>query len=547
LVPTAAENLHGLKLDNAAHDKLIRSLTEQAHELAYELTKESDGDIENHGSSAQVSTWIIEKVLNTRIRPPVEPKLVDLVQFLRQQGGIKPDRGGNLKALDIKGLVKPKAQLNLTQATIVAWEAGYIGHDRSTMHDSAPEIDELLGELEKCRFGHRVFTIEDAGTWDDYQAERDDFDRQFRADPYRISAFMLELGRRIDPNDPTSPTRTSIRSWRTTKTGHLAITKGSKLRRAEQMANAYPQVSAYLIKHAQWSQATKLIDAFGPTLRHWRDDDDYYRGQFRTFSAWTGRQSCVDPNLQQQPRTEAFRSLWIAPPGRKLVIADYSQIELRLAAIESGDERLLEVYRQGADVHDQNAAIIFDKPIEAVTKGDRQAAKAVGFLTIYGGGPAKLAETVGCDLDKAHTFLARFFQSYPKLRDYRERMPAQATQTGWIEIRPGRRVKYDPQKSSPTQAINAPVQGGAASVQMLAIRLIHDALRAEPGLDTYLAASVHDEFILDAPDDKRAREAANLLVKAMTDALVKLYRESEQMGVARLTAAAVVSSWAEKP
>ena len=179
--------------------------------------------------------------------------------------------------------------------------------------------------------------------------------------------------------------------WRRTKTGHLMISKGSKLRKAEQLKDACPSVAAYLVKHAQWTRATKLLDSFGKTLKRWVDEDGHARGQARVFAAWTGRQSCVDPNLTNQPREEAFRALWVAKPGRKLVIADYSQIELRLLAITAGDERLREVYREGRDVH-QETADIFRRG--GHRRHERKKAKNVNFALCYGAGVAGLVRAV---------------------------------------------------------------------------------------------------------------------------------------------------------
>ena len=224
-------------------------------------------------------------------------------------------------------------------------------------------------------------------------------------------------------------TKGAVKSWKITKTGHLAITKGSKGRKAEQLREAFPTISEYLIKHAQWTAATKLLDAFGPTLRRWQDLDGRVRGQHKCFGAWTGRQSCNNPNLQQMPREETFRALWVAKPGRKLVIADYDQVELRLLAIESGDEVMRQIYRDGRDVHKEVASIAFGIPLEAVTKELRRRAKAISFGIAYGSGASGLAEHGGFELDEARTILTRVLTAYPGLATYRERMPARRQRT----------------------------------------------------------------------------------------------------------------------
>ena len=203
-------------------------------------------------------------------------------------------------------------------------------------------------------------------------------------------------------------TNKSVMNWRHTETGHLAITKVPKLRKAEQLREAFPRVLAYLVKHAQWVRAMKLLDSFGPTLRRWVDRrDGHARGQARVFAAWTGRQSCVDPNLEQAPREPAIGASWRPAPGRKLVIADYAQIELRLLAVESGDEVMRQIYRDNRHPHSEVASIAFGVPLEAVTKELRQRAKAISFGIAYGSGASGLAEHGGFELDEERTILSR--------------------------------------------------------------------------------------------------------------------------------------------
>ena len=533
LLATAATNLAGLTLDLDAHASLMRQMQATLAERERELDKISAGGVANHGSGAQVSTWILETVLQTPITPPAEPKLVSLFDYLRGQGGVQPDMGGELDALELpKGIVNLAGRLSLEDATLVAWEAGYIGQEMSTFGEDRPEQDDLLTALDRERFGDRVLTLEDDQRWQEYQAQKDHFDRLHKDDAYRLSNFVIRV---------QAKTRGAVKGWRTTKTGHLAITKGTKLRKAEQLAEAYPHVSQYLVAHERWQKARKLLDAFGPALQRWRDDDARVRGQFKTWAAATGRQSCVNPNLQQQPNDPAFRALWVAPPGRKLIIADYSQIELRLLSIVADDERLREVYREGRDVHAETASIAFGVPLDQVTKSQRNKAKTVNFGIAYGIGASGLAENSGFAIEEAQAILANVFGAYPGLAEYRERAPREAEQRGYIDIRPNRRVRYDPATSPGTTAINYPIQGGAASVQMRALRMLYTALPA----NVFLAASVHDEFILEA-DETDAPIAAKILVDCMARALLDIYPEAEEQGVAKLAAAGIVDSWAQK-
>ena len=334
-----------------------------------------------HSSTAHVSLWVLEQVLGRPIKAPVAPKLLGLTEYLRKAGGVRPDLGGELTSRDLGKLVDLAGKMNLEDATLDAWHAGYIGHEHGTFSDTRPEQDDLLTALDQERFGERVLRLDDQPVWDAHLAAKDHFERLHQVDPHLKSNFDIRLRARADT------------SWRWTATrGHLAITKGTKRRKAEQLAIAFPRVAEYLVAHTRWNQARKLIEAFGPALLRWQDEDDRVRGQFRVWGAVTGRHSCGNPNLQQMPRAASFRALWIAPPGRKLIVCDYDQIEMRLAAVLARDGALLDVYRRGADIHAENAAIIFAKPRADVTKADRQAAKPIGFAVIYGAGAAGLAE-----------------------------------------------------------------------------------------------------------------------------------------------------------
>ena len=531
ILPTAEINVRGgLVLDGEAHARLMRTLREAADDAWRELSRICAGGIANHGSDAQVSDWILSEVLGYPVRAPAVPKAVSLVEFLRSRGGLRPDPGGELRSRDLGNLVTLTG-MSLEDATIAAQEHGYIGDEfsRSQLDTDAgrSEENELLAALDRGRFGVHVLKFEDQARADAYEETKADFDDRHIVDPHRLTQFNMRLNVR---------TNGAIKAWRPTKTGHLGLRRGTSLRKAETLRDAYPRIADYLVKRAHWRKAQKLLDAFGPTLRQWRDADGTIRGQHKTYGAWTGRQSCVDPNLQNQPHDDEFRALWVALPGRKLVIADYSQIELRLLAIVAGDELLREVYREGRDVHAETAAI---------AGIDRKSAKSCNFAMAYGSGAAGLSENFGFDLDESRRIIAAVLGAYTGLAKFREIAPAMARANGHISIRPNREVGYDA-NSPGTCAINAPVQGSAASVQMRALRLIYDALTAQPHLDIKLAASIHDEIILDSCL-KDAEEAAKILVEGMTGALIEIFPEAEEQGLARLTAAGIIDRWSDKP
>src|SRR5262249_45030351 len=201
------------------------------------------------------------------------------------------------------------------------------------------------------------------------------------------------------------------------------------------LAEAFPVVKA-LLDYRTVRKALTIARAL-PTHMHpvtGRLHPTYWQ-----LGAATGRFSCSDPNLQQMPRTAAFRCGVVARPGCRLVLADYSQIELRVMAALSQDPRMLAAYQTGEDLHCLTAALLLDKPIDQVTTGERQAAKAVNFGLIYAMGPESLrayaqqSYGVTLTLEQARTFHQRFFEAYAGVAQWqqriREAMPVMESRT----------------------------------------------------------------------------------------------------------------------
>ena len=342
--------------------------------------------------------------------------------------------------------------------------------------------------------------------------------------PYRLGNFVARL---------SSATGGEVRWALTKKTKQLAISKHAKTRQAKALAPHYPVVARYLRASALLTEVKKLADSFGEGLARWVDPDGRLRSQLAAGGTITLRHNAQHPPVQEMPRRKSFRRLFRAPEGRRLVGCDYSQIELRLAAIEAKDEALLEVYRRGEDVHAAVAGNV-DLP--------RGQAKPVSFTMIYGGGASKVAESAGVAPEKGQAVLEGFLRAYSGIARYRERAPLEAQKRGYITIRPGRRVRYDPAISRAPQAVNYPIQGGAASVQMRALRRVHDVLVVQPWLDTQVVGAIHDEFLLEAPDDERAEIAAGILQYEMRAALLDVFPEAAEQGADRLAAAEVLTT-----
>ena len=230
---------------------------------------------------------------------------------------------------------------------------------------------------------------------------------------------------------------------------------------------------------------------------------------YHQAGAATGRLSSSDPNLQNIPvRTEEgrrIRTAFVAPPGRKLVACDYSQIELRIMAHLSEDPALLRAFAAGADIHRATAAEVFGKAIADVSANERRAAKAINFGLIYGMGAFGLARQLGIGRGEAQDYIALYFSRYPGVRDYMERTRQQARDHGYVETVFGRRLALDyihsrnaaQRAGAERAAINAPMQGTAADIIKRAMVRV-DGWLADNRDRALMILQVHDELVFEA-------------------------------------------------
>lgn len=245
---------------------------------------------------------------------------------------------------------------------------------------------------------------------------------------------------------------------------------------------------------------------------------------FSQVTAATGRLASSDPNLQNIPvRTERGRKLRAAfvarPPDEHgewlLLSADYSQVELRIMAHLAGDERMKQAFAAGKDIHTSTASVIFDVAEQLVTREMRSRAKAVNFGLLYGMGPARLARETGLSVVEARNFIERYFQSFPRVRGWREGVLEAARAKGYVETLFGRkRAMADINSDEPrlrafaeNAAVNTPVQGSAADIIKKAMIDLETRLERS-SLSGRMLLQVHDELVLEVParelDDTRA-------------------------------------------
>ena len=303
------------------------------------------------------------------------------------------------------------------------------------------------------------------------------------------------------------------------------------------------------------SRLDKLVSTYGRSLAdHIHPITRRIHGSFKIAGARTGRYSSSQPNLQNLPKRDEprFRDIFAAPEGRVLVVADYSQIELRAAAEITGDEAMLEAFERGIDLHKQTARLIRGEndPDASVSTAHRNLAKALNFGMLYGAGAATFrvyaATTFGVELtlDEAAEARAAFFAAYPRLRQWQAEHARRSQHVGYVQTRGGRtwRWEWNARPSGEddegwdgfhyTYSLNHPIQGTCAEILMIAIAEIDRALRS---YDARIVATVHDEIVIECADDPATvRAVARLMTTKMTRALLEMLPGHPRRGVVQL-------------
>lgn len=280
-----------------------------------------------------------------------------------------------------------------------------------------------------------------------------------------------------------------------------------------------------------YRQLTKLKSTYVDGLGKVIGPDGRIHTCFQNTVTATGRLSSTEPNLQNIPiRTELgaqLRKMFVAPAGRVLVDADYSQIELRLLACMAGDQAMIDGFNSGEDIHRITASQVFGVPQEEVTPQMRRSAKAVNFGIVYGISPFSLSQDIGVTVAQAKEYMEKYFQHYSGVRAYMDGVVARAKADGYVTTLFARRRWVPELKSSNFNtrsfgervALNAPIQGTAADVIKAAMIRVRDRLLAQ-GLKGRLVLQVHDELIVECPQEEA--EAVQRLVKEEMEAVVSL-------------------------
>ncbi|HEU6443078.1 MAG TPA: DNA polymerase I, partial [Microvirga sp.] len=294
----------------------------------------------------------------------------------------------------------------------------------------------------------------------------------------------------------------------------------------EELAQAGHELPAKIL---EWRQLAKLKSTYTDTLQeHMHPETKRVHTSFSLAATTTGRLSSSDPNLQNIPiRTEAgrkIRTAFIAPPGHKIISADYSQIELRILAHIADIPQLQDAFAKGQDIHAATASAMFGVPLDQMTPDLRRQAKTINFGIIYGISAFGLATRLGIPNAEASAFIKQYFERFPGIRTYIDETKKACKDKGYVTTLFGRVCHYPQIRSSnpseragvERQAINAPIQGTAADIIRRAMIRMEDALRAER-LSARMLLQVHDELVFEAPDDE-VEATLPVISRVMTEA-----------------------------
>lgn len=318
-----------------------------------------------------------------------------------------------------------------------------------------------------------------------------------------------------------------LKSGKKTKTGY-----STNVEVLNSIKNQHPIIPLILRQREIAKLKSTYLDGMLPLI----DSKHKIHTIFKQTVTATGRLSSTEPNLQNIPIRKAegkqIRKMFIASEGNELVCADYSQIELRLMAQFSGDETMLHAFNNNVDIHATTASKVFGVPLEMVTADMRRQAKAVNFGIIYGISDFGLSEDLGIPVYKARDFIAGYFATYPKVKEYMEKCVEVAKEKGYVTTYLNRRREIPELKSSNYNlrnfgervAMNMPLQGSASDIIKVAMLRVSKALK-DGGFKAKLIMQVHDELIIDSHVEE-SEKVKKLLVESMenitTDFSLKL-------------------------
>ncbi len=395
-------------------------------------------------------------------------------------------------------------------------------------------MERLYREIEMPLL-YSLYRMERAGVKVERQELKDYGDRlKVQIDRLEQEIYQ-DMGRTFNINSPKQLGEILFGEWKLpggkkTKTGYS--TAADVL---EKLAVQYPAVRKIL----DYRQLSKLYSTYAEGLAAYIGSDGRIHGKFNQTITATGRISSTEPNLQNIPvRMELgreIRKVFVPEEGCLFVDADYSQIELRILAHMSGDERLVEAYQKAQDIHALTASQVFHVPLEDVTPLQRRNAKAVNFGIVYGLSAFGLSEDLSISRKEAEAYIEKYFETYPGVKEFLDSLVKEGKEKGYVSTLFGRRRPIPELKSSnfnqrqfgERAAMNSPIQGTAADVMKIAMIRVDRELRRQ-GLKSRIVLQIHDELLVEAKKEEltqvkaileeQMRGAASLKVELEVDA-----------------------------
>ena len=406
----------------------------------------------------------------------------------------------------------------------------YAARDAALMLPLRERLVELLKRDELVRVAHLEFEcimpvacLELAGIFLDKERWREQLSIVEKRRAILAEELQVMLAEESSQQSFFGPTRNDINL-----DSHVQLTKalkrvlpGVELPNSTRNWKLQPLAAEHEVIRVllEYRTVQKALTSYGENiLNEINPQTGRIHANFHQIGAPTGRFACTNPNVQQVPHAVEYRRCFRAPAGRKLVIADYSQIELRILAHVTEDKGFIDAFNSGADLHRVTAAQVFNTPLEAVTREQRDFAKRLNFGVVYGIGAQRFSMMTGIPLSEAESILARYFQTYRGLDAWLRDAARKAVRERTARTMSGRLARFnfdaeDRQAASLAQrnGKNMPIQGASADILKRALRLLHDRLKETTAR---LVNIVHDEIVVEA-DASGVEEIARTVEEAM--------------------------------
>lgn len=412
-----------------------------------------------------------------------------------------------------------KAELSVCYMGYIAWKCA----------------DKLLEELDKTGMKKLFYEIEMPLIYSLSHMEEEGIKverAELAAYGDRLKVQIAELEKKIYEETKETFNINSPKQLGEVLFDHMKLPNGKKTKSGystaadvlEKLAPDYPVVQMIL----DYRQLTKLNSTYAEGLAVYIGPDERIHGTFNQTITATGRISSTEPNLQNIPVRMALgreiRKVFVPKEGCVFIDADYSQIELRVLAHMSGDERLIGAYQKAEDIHAITASEVFHTPLEEVTPLQRRNAKAVNFGIVYGISSFGLSEGLSITRKEATEYINKYFETYPGVKLFLDKLVADAKEQGYAVSMFGRRRPVPELKSGNFMqrsfgervAMNSPIQGTAADIMKIAMIRVDNALR-NGGLKSRIVLQVHDELLVEAHQDE-VEKVKNILVSEMKHA-----------------------------